>query len=224
MKQVILALALLAVLALPATGQAATAEETLKSTLDEMLSVLKQPADKGTPQYQKERKQLETIISGIFAFDELSARAVGLHWKRFSPEQKEQFIKAFSDLLGAKYLDRIQSYNNERIILGDKRTSSRGNVEIQSVIVQSDKEIPIAYRMTETDEGWKVYDVVVEGVSLVKNYRSQFMELMVNGKPEDLIKAVRDKANASKSRGSSLIFPDMLQGGKVICSLFYAMH
>lgn len=224
MNKVILALGLLALLALPALGHAATAEETLRSTLDEMLDVLEQPAKKGTPDYQKEREQLKKIISDIFAFDELSARAVGLHWKSFSPEQKEQFIKAFSDLLGAKYLDRIQSYNNERIVLGDIRTSSRGNVEIQSLIVQSDKEIPIAYRMTETDKGWRVYDVIVEGVSLVKNYRSQFMEIMVNGKPEDLIKAVRDKANATRSGSASSLYPDILQGGKVICSLFYAMH
>lgn len=172
---------------------AQTAQETLKNTIDEMLSVLSTPAKKGTPAYQTERDKLMQIIGGIFDFEELSARAVGVHWKRFSDAQKQEFIKDFSGLLRGKYLDRIQAYSNESVEYGDIRTSSRGNVEVHTRIVQSNNTIPIAYRMTETDTGWKVYDVVIEGVSLVKNYRSQFMEILVNGKPEDLLSALKKK-------------------------------
>lgn len=220
MKKIIASLTLALCLLLPVTVQAATALETLQGVIGEMLDVLKEPAQPGTPAYAQERQQLEKVIKNIFDFNELSARAVGLHWKRFSPEQKEQFVQAFSDLLGAKYLDRIQAYKNERVLYGEVRTSSSGNVEVQSVIVQGDKQIPIAYRMTETANGWRVYDVIIEGVSLVKNYRTQFMDIMVNGKPDELIEAVRKKASAAKS-GTSEFIPGSAQGGRVICMLYY---
>lgn len=217
------ALALALLLAFSAPVLAASPEETLRSAMDEMLKVLQTSAAKGTPEYQQERAQLEKIIRSIFDFEELSARAVGLHWKRFTQEQKKDFSQAFADLLGAKYLDRIQAYNNEQIIIGDMRTSARGNVEIASEVVQQDKRIPIAYRMTETPQGWRVYDVIVEGVSLVKNYRTQFMEIMVNGKPEDLIKAVREKASSTQSR-SSRHFYDIPQGGRAVCMLYHIVN
>ena len=224
MKKLVCALALLSVLAMPQHLIAAAAQETLESTISDLLQVLKNKTEEGTPEYQQQREELVRIIDKIFAFDELSARAVGLHWKRFSPEQQDTFIQLFSELLGDKYLDRIQSYNNERVIYGDVRKSSSGNEEVQTLIVQENKEIPIAYRMTQTNQGWKVYDVVIEGVSLVKNYRTQFMDIMVNGKPEDLIEAVRKKVTATKSGSSFWKLPDEPRGSKCICMLMYAIN
>jgi len=224
MFKALTSLALIALLVLPASVLAATAEETLRDTMDDILQVLKEPAQKGTQAYQEERSKLEQIINDIFDFQELSARAVGLHWKRFSDEQKQEFAKAFADLLGQKYLDRIQSYKNERIVFGEMRTSARGNVEIQTRVVQDDKEIPIAYRMTETAQGWRVYDVIVEGVSLVKNYRTQFMEIMVNGSPEDLIQAVKKKSSSTSSSGTPWQAPGALQGGKAVCMLYLSVR
>ena len=187
-------LLLLACILLPVQASAESAEETLRSSIDKMLGVLKDDAKKGSEEYARQRKELRVIIDGIFDYQELSSRTVGLYWKRFSPEQKQQFVVAFTDLLGSKYLDTIQSYTNERVEIVGQRESSSGNVEISTNIIAGGKSIPMAYRMTNSSGGWRVYDVVIEGVSLVKNYRSQFMEIMVNGKPEDLIEAVRKKS------------------------------
>ena len=210
----VLLLALLVTLLAPPQAFGDDPQTTLKSSIDAMLQVLQEPGAKGTAKYQQDREALTVIIKDVFDFHELSARAVGLHWKRFNPEEQEQFVQAFTDLLSATYMDRIQAYKNEQVIYGAMRQSETGNVEIDSIVVQGAKRIPMSYRMTQTAKGWRVYDVIIEGVSLVKNYRTQFLEIMVNGTPADLINAVRTRVGTARS-GSLRLEPERYRRGLV---------
>lgn len=191
MKSLLWALGL--VLCFVAPAQASEPMDVLKQGIDKIIVVLRDPRLKAPEKFREQREQLKAVIATIFDYKELSTRTMGVNWKKFSPAQQDDFSKAFSDLLAAKYLDRIQSYSNEQVIYLGQRESSSGNVEIATKVVKDAKDIGIAYRMTQT-HGWKVYDVVVEGVSLVQNYRVQFQELMVKGTPEELIVQVKKKA------------------------------
>jgi phospholipid transport system substrate-binding protein len=191
--------AILACILLPVQGRAETAEQALQNTIEQLLSILKVQEQVGSEAHARQRQQLRGVIDEIFDYGELSSRTVGLHWKRFTPEEQERFVQAFTTLLSAQYLDRIQAYNNERVEFLGERSSSGGNVEIETRVVQPNRTIPMAYRLKQTDKGWRVYDVIIEGVSLVKNYRSQFTEIMVNGTPEDLIRAVQQRTQQTSS-------------------------
>jgi phospholipid transport system substrate-binding protein len=194
MKTVLGALALVLCLATQAqAGGGDVAQETLKTAIDKIIVLLRDPGLKAPAKFHEQREKLKTVIATVFDYKELSARTMGVNWKKFSPAQQDAFSRAFADLLAAQYLDRIQSYSNEEVLYTGRRESSAGNVEISTKIVKNGKDIAIAYRLTQLD-GWKIYDIVVEGVSLVQNYRVQFQEIMVKGSPDELIAQVKKKA------------------------------
>lgn len=195
MKPLLWAFALVLCMTAPAQagGGAQAAQDTLKTAIDKIIHLLRDPGLKSPDKFHEQREKLKVVIATIFDYKELSARTMGVNWKKFSPAQQEEFSKAFADLLAAKYLDRIQAYSNEEVHYIGQRESSSGNVEISTKIVKDGKDIGIAYRFSQLD-GWKVYDVVIEGVSLVQNYRVQFQELMVKGTAEELITQIKKKA------------------------------
>lgn len=174
------------------------AKDVLKDSVDKILAVLEDPKYDDHSKADEQLKELREIVYDIFDFEELSMRAVGVHWKRFEPEQRKTFAQAFADLLEATYTDRIHSYseNNEVRFTGG-RQGNPGKVEIQTVLVADNKQIPIYYRLTKKDS-WKVYDVIIEGVSLVKNYRSQFQEYLADHDPNELIELVQKKAEEKR--------------------------
>ena len=118
---------------------------------------------------------------------------MGQQWKQFSPDQQEEFTRLFGKLLGGVYIDRIIAYKDEKVVFGKVTNLSDKTAEVQSEVVRSSKSIPIHYRMISENGEWKVYDVVIEGVSLVQNYRSQFREILTNKPPEHLLKMLREK-------------------------------
>jgi len=188
-----LILALLLVLSFVVPAEATEPMDALKKTISKVLSILRDPVYKDGTKYHEQREKLKEVIATIFDYHELSMRTLGVNWKKFSAPQQDEFSKAFADLLGSKYLDRIQSYANEEVVYLAQRDSSSGNVEIATKVVKDNKDISIAYRLAQTN-GWRVYDVIVEGVSLVQNYRVQFQDMMVKGTPEELIVQVKKKA------------------------------
>jgi phospholipid transport system substrate-binding protein len=166
--------------------------ETIQTQVNRALEVLRDPAFKSESKEMREKK-IWTIIDGVFDYTELSKRALAQHWKQFSPDQQEEFTRLFGKLLGSVYIDRIMAYKDEKVLFGKVTNLSDKTAEVQSEILRSSKSIPIHYRMILGNEEWKVYDVVIEGVSLVQNYRSQFREILTNKPPEDLLKMLRQK-------------------------------
>jgi phospholipid transport system substrate-binding protein len=185
-----LSLFLLILTIVPAPVRGELPRETIQAQVNRVLDVLR---NAGEAKSVKERKIL-SIVDEFFDYPELSKRTLANHWKAFTPEQQKEFTTLFGKLLANVYMDRIMQYSNEKVVFGKETKLSENTVEIQSEVLTQSKSVPLNYRMISNNKGeWKVYDVVVEGVSLVMNYRSQFREILSSKPPENLLKTLREK-------------------------------
>lgn len=182
----------LLVLASAAPASAGDATQTLSASVDKIISLLAEPAYKNPATRPQLRQQLVNDIQAIFDMQELSRRALGAQWKNFSPDQQTRFVASFGVLLQNTYLDKIESYTDEKVSYLSEQDLGSGKIEIATKVVGKDKEIPITYRLIDHN-GWKVYDVVIEGVSLVQNYRSQFGQILMHDSPDTLIAKISAK-------------------------------
>lgn len=190
---VVLIIALAALKLSPASAFGALPLGTIQSQVDRAMEVLRDPALKAESAKGAKEKKIWAILDGVFDYTELSKRTLAQHWKQFSPDQQGEFTRLFGKLLGGVYIDRIIAYKDEKVVFGKVTNLSDKTAEVQSEVVRSSKSIPIHYRMISENGEWRVYDVVIEGVSLVQDYRSQFREILTNKSPEDLLKMLREK-------------------------------
>jgi len=172
-------------IALPLNLYAGPPTDTVKGEVDKIINKLRDPAFKEKAREEK-IAGIREIINEIFDWTELSKRTLGRDWKKFNDAQKKEFIDLFSELLEGVYADRLLAYSDEKVIFDKETELRKGQFEVQSYIATSDgKKIPLHYRMREKQGKWRVYDVVIEGVSMVKNYRSQFREILSKKQPEE---------------------------------------
>jgi len=196
---------LLAVLMLPIAPAAFAGEpsDVIKAPMDEALALLRDPQyQSDDPQKRAEqREKFWAIIAPAFDFMELSKRTLARNWKKFDNAQKAAFAEVFSDLLGNIYVDRIQGeYNDETVEFGDQFLhESRPLAVVKTFIVSSRNRIPVDYSMIQKEDTWRIYDVKVEGISLVKNYRSQFKEILAKESPDQLIERLKEKVAEQKA-------------------------
>ncbi len=186
---------------------AGTAKESLNEGLNSVLEILKRPDYADVNKRKGLREEIGRIVRTKFDFYEFSLRTVGQRWQSFTPKQKADFSDAFANLLISTYVNKIDGYNGEQIVFSGEKASSKGDrVEIMTVVTMKDgKQIPVNYRMLPKDGTWKVYDVLIENISLVKNYRTQFQDLLKSNSPEEVIDRVRARAlevqeNANKKK------------------------
>lgn len=169
-----------------------TAEASVNRVLDVLRdSKLKSPAAK-----EKKKEKLRVIYKDMFDEIEFSKRTLTRNWNKFSPAERVEFVKLFEQVLEKSYIDKILDYSNEKVDFYKESMLSDNQAEIQTKIVTASKEIPIYYRMILKDGKWKVYDVVVENVSLVQNYRTQFNDILGKNTPEQLLEILRKKVKA----------------------------
>ena len=180
-------------LILPLQVHAEGAKATVEAQVNKMLARMQEPSFKELPRDGK-LDEIRKIINEIFDYQELSERTLGRDWKKFKPEQQTEFVDLFSKLLENVYADRILAYTHEKIEFGKVTELRKDQVEIESYIITTDnKKVPLFYRLIQKDGNWRVYDVVIEGVSMIKNYRGQFREMLTNKTPEDLLQTLREK-------------------------------
>jgi len=201
---------LVAMLLLPfgQTASAADPTEVLKAPMDEALALLRDSQYKSDDPAKKaeQRAKFWALIEPVFDFNELSKRTLARNWSKFDDAQQTEFAKVFSELMGNIYVDRIQGgYSDETIEFGDQiMHESRPLAVVKTFIVSSRNRIPVDYSLIQQGETWRVYDVKVEGVSLVKNYRSQFKEILSKDSPDQLIEQLKQKVaeqNAKLAKG-----------------------
>jgi phospholipid transport system substrate-binding protein len=166
---------------------------TVQTNVNNVLDVLRDPKLKPASAKEIKKEKLRLIYKGMFDEGEFSRRTLGRNWSKFNPAQQKEFIQLFEQVLEKSYIDKIFSYTNEKIEFYKENMLSENQAEIQTKIITSSKEIPIFYRMIKKDNIWKVYDVVVENVSLVQNYRTQFIDLLTKNTPEQLLEILRKK-------------------------------
>ena len=174
--------------------------ETVKVHVDRVFEVLRDPALKGESGNRGKREKIRVISEELFDFTELSKRSLGQNWDKLNPDQQKEFITLFRSLLEDTYADKITSYTDEKVVFNKEISLSEKTVEVQTAIVTKTSEVPIHYRVIEKKGEWRVYDVVIEGISLVGNYRSQFREILANKTPEVLLETLRKKVGKRPTR------------------------
>jgi phospholipid transport system substrate-binding protein len=167
--------------------------DTVQTNGNKVLDVLRDPKLKAESAKEIKKEKLEAMYKQMFDEVELSMRSLGGNWKKLSPAQQQEFIQLYRQILGRAYIDEILSFTNEKIVFSKENMLSNNQAEVQTKIITSTKEIPIFYRVILKDGTWKVYDVVVENVSLIQNYRSQFNSILAKNTPDQLLEILRKK-------------------------------
>jgi phospholipid transport system substrate-binding protein len=166
----------------------------LQVTVDEVLDVLR---DKGLPLADK-RRQVTALVSDRFNFEAMSQGVLGINWRRATPEQRQRFTDFFTKLLDQTYRSRIEAYSGEKVKYVEQRVQD-GRAEVDTLIVtDQNKEIPISYRLLDQGDKWLVYDVKIEGVSLVLNYRASYANIIQKDGLDGLLKQMAEKVEELK--------------------------
>jgi phospholipid transport system substrate-binding protein len=183
----------------PLVAHSSVPLDMLKVHIDKILEVLRDPALKGDSGRKVKKKRIQAISEEMFDFTELSKRSLAQNWNKFNPDQQKEFIRLYKSLLEETYSDKVSSYTDEKIVIKRDVNLSEKTVEVQTTVITKTSEVPIDYRLIEKNGDWKVYDVVIEGVSLVSNYRTQFREILASRTPEALLEILRNKVGKGQA-------------------------
>ncbi len=167
--------------------------DTAQANVNKVLDVLRDSKLKGESAKGIKKEKLESIYEQMFDGVELSKRTLGGNWTKLNPAQQKEFTQLYRQILEKAYIDKILSYTNEKIVFSKENMLSNNQAEVQTKVITSSNEIPISYRVILKDGTWKVYDVVIENVSLVQNYRSQFNSILAKNTPDQLLEILREK-------------------------------
>ncbi|MBK5275670.1 MAG: ABC transporter substrate-binding protein [Desulfuromonadales bacterium] len=180
-----------------ATNACAGVTNEVKKTVDEVVRIVSEKELKNND--KKRRQLLKKAISVIFDYNEMAKRSMGKHWNQRSAAEKKQFVELFATLLENSYAGKIESYNNEKIVYL-KETQDGDYAELKSKVITAKRdEFSLDYRMSNQNGTWMVYDVVIEGVSLVSNYRTQFNKIVTSEGYPALLKKLQTKSDELKS-------------------------
>src|SRR5437899_9542245 len=202
-RALIVVAAVLALLAARDAG-AGVPTDQLRGSIDLVLKIVTDPELKKEARTAERRKRIRDVVNQIFDFTEISQRCLGRHWQARTPAEREQFVALFGDLLERTYISRIEGYSGERLVYaGEKVDGDQATVRTR-IITKQGTEVPVDYRMFERDGRWRVFDVNIEGISLVSNYRAQFNSIIVRSSYQELVtklKAKQDEAAEPKETG-----------------------
>lgn len=168
--------------------------EMVRSSVEKVVAVLKDSRLK-SPEKKKERiDRLKEIINPIFDYDEMARRALGAHWRRRTLAEQEEYLTLFRLFIEKVYADKVDLYEGERIVVG-RETIDGDYAEVESKVINArGEENPVIFRIRRADGKWRVYDAVVENISVVQNYRSQFDRVISKSSYDELRKLLKDKS------------------------------
>lgn len=168
--------------------------EELRKPIDQVIRILRDPQYIDDAQKKLQHDKIWKIVQELFDFKEISKRSLARNWLIFTLQERKEFTDIFAEFLGDIYIDKIQGeYHNEKVVYLGQEMITDSKAIVKTKILRETLEIPIDYRMLMRKGNWKVYDVNIEGVSLVKNYRTQFSETLLSETPAQLIERVRKK-------------------------------
>jgi len=183
----------------PAEGIAGPATDQVKGTVDQVIKILTDPTLKGETKVQERRAKIRQVVLQRFGFTEMSKRSLGRYWSERTPEERTEFVRLFTDLLERAYIDRVDGYTGEQVVyLGESVDGDYSEVR-SKIVTKRNQEIPILYRLQKTNANWEVYDIIVEGVSLVNNYRTQFSKIIRTSSYQELVKKMQVKLEGEEA-------------------------
>ncbi|MGZ6210658.1 MAG: MlaC/ttg2D family ABC transporter substrate-binding protein [Syntrophales bacterium] len=196
MKRLFVGLSILMLFLITTSAHAGAPLDTVKANADKVLDVLRDPKLKAPSAKEIKKEKLRVIYVNMFDEVELSRRSLGMNWNKLNADQRQEFVKLFEQVLEKAYADKILAYTNEKIEFTKESMISDTMAEVRTKVITASKEIPITYRVIQKSGAWKVYDVVIENVSLVQNYRTQFNDILAKNTPEQLLETLRKKVKA----------------------------
>ena len=174
---------MVALVAGPAWAGAPT--DQLRAQIDQVIKTVENPEMKAKP--AERRVALRKIANETFDFNEMSRRALARHWQERTPAEREEFVKLFADLLERAYVSRIEDYGGEKIAYNGDTIDGEAAMVKTKIVTKQGTDVPVDYRMLKKSERWLVYDVVIEGVSLINNYRNQFNKIIQTSSYQGLV-------------------------------------
>jgi len=184
-------MSLFLILGVGKTVQASGITKGLKATIDQVIGVVTDPQLKNDRPTR--RAKMKDLIFPKFNFLEMGKRSLGnKHWKAISPEERKAFIELFGKLLENSYANKLESYSDEKINYIDEIVKGRYAM-VKTEVVRKNGTVNVDYKLIESPNEWRVYDIVVEGVSLIKNYRSQFGKIIHNDSFNTLMEKLNTK-------------------------------
>jgi phospholipid transport system substrate-binding protein len=182
--------------------QAGEPLDKIRQTVDDVLAVLADETLKAPERTAERRAKMRQAVFQRFGFDEMAKRALAQHWQKRTPEERKEFVALFSDLLERSYVDKIENYGGgkQNVLYTKESIDKDGYAAVRSEIVNPrDQNVEVEYRLLQRDGNWEVYDVIIEGVSLVNNYRTQFNKIISESSYENLVKQMRLKLEQEKA-------------------------
>lgn len=179
-------------------GYAGAPTDTMKTTIDEVLRIVRESDLKQPNKAEERRRMLERAVGARFDYQEMSRRALGAPWNTLSDQEKQEFVDLFRTLLTNSYSDKIETYSGEGVQYLNERTEKE-YAEVRTKVLSGKTEIPLDYRLINKGDDWRVYDVVVDGISLVNNYRGQFAKIIKSSSYADLVEQLRKKSDKLKA-------------------------
>lgn len=173
-------------------GYAGPPTDSMKTTIDEVLRIVREKELKQPEKSEERRHLLEKVVAARFDYTEMSRRALGAPWNQLTDQQKQEFVDLFRTLLTNSYADKIETYSGEGVQYLHERTEKEF-AEVRTKVLSGKTEIPLDYRLVNKADDWRVYDVIVDGVSLVNNYRGQFTKILRASSYSDLVDQLRKK-------------------------------
>ena len=184
----------LLIFGLAAPTQAGEPTEQMKLTIDKMIDILGNPDLQDPAKAEERRKLLRDTASERFDWREMARRSLAKHWQQRTDEEKREFVPLFTDLLEQAYMNRIENYSGDKVSYDGEKV--KGEYSLVKVRIYTSKQtnIPVVYRLRKKDSQWLIYDISIEGVSLVKNYRKQFDSVILSSSYEGLVEKLKEKA------------------------------
>jgi phospholipid transport system substrate-binding protein len=172
--------------------------EAIRGTIDEVLRIVADKQLKAPSKANERRQLLEKVVGERFDYQEMSRRSLGAPWNDLSDKERDEFVSLFQTLLVNTYADKVESYSGEGVQYVNERREKE-YAEVRTKVLTGKTEIPLDYRLLNKGSAWRVYDVVVDGVSLVSNYRGQFSKILRTSSYADLVDQLRKKSDKIKS-------------------------
>ena len=189
--QSIISLFLILSIAVPVWAAGPT--EAIKQTTDKILSIVTDPDLKSSSKTAEREKLIRQAVDERFNWEEMARRSLATHWAKRTAEERKEFVPLFADLLERTYMKKVEDYSGEKVLY-ERETKEGDYATVRvKIVTKKNKDIPVEYRLKKEGNDWLIYDVSIEGVSLVNNYRTQFNSIITQSSYENLIKRLKEK-------------------------------
>jgi phospholipid transport system substrate-binding protein len=180
-------------LVIPSGALASTPTQELRGHVDQVIKMLQRSELQGDDKTTERRTAVRKVANDIFDFQETAKRSLGRHWETRTPAEREEFTRLFADLLEHAYISKIDRYSGENVnYVGESVEGDQATIRTK-ILTKQGSQVPVDYRMLRQADHWRVYDVIIEGVSLIASYRTQFNKVIQTSSFDDLVAKLKAK-------------------------------